>query len=165
MTKSLHVDRRSAHASHIGVASHVVEVVNGEDAREERLHDAHPGGDCCIFKRWLRDEEADPAWINRLCGGERVARGRVAGRSTQLRDDRRELPLNDERGEIFMGEALPLRSARISRSREGFKNGVIKEVREGPVANVVQQSCDAQRLNDEPFTWWSFTVVREPCRK
>ena len=64
-----------------------------------------------------------------------------------------------------MGEALPLRSARISWSREGFKNGVIKEVREGPVANVVQKTSDAQRLNYESFAWWSFTVVREPCRK
>ena len=64
-----------------------------------------------------------------------------------------------------MGEALPLRSARISWSREGFKNGVIKEVREGSVTNVVQQSCDAQRLNNEPFTWWSFAVARQASRK
>ena len=165
MTKSLHVDRRSAHASHIGVASHVVEVVNGEDAGKERLHDAHPGRNRCIFKRWLRDQEADPAWINRLCSGERVARGRVAGCPTQLGDDRRKFALDDQRGEIFMGEALPLRSARISRSREGFKNGVIKEVREGPVANVVQKSSDAQRLNDESFAWWSFAVARQASRE
>ena len=64
-----------------------------------------------------------------------------------------------------MGEALPLRSARICWGGEGFENGVIKEVRKRSVTNVVQESCDAQRLNNEPFTGRSFTVVREPCRK
>ena len=64
-----------------------------------------------------------------------------------------------------MGEALPLRSARVGRCQEGFKNGVIKEVRERSVPNVVQQTGDTQRLHNEPFAWRRFTVVREPRRE
>ena len=64
-----------------------------------------------------------------------------------------------------MGEALPFRSARIGWRREGFKNGVIKEVREGSVAHVVQKTGDAQGLNNKPFTRRSFTVVRQASSK
>ena len=59
-----------------------------------------------------------------------------------------------------MGEALPLWAARICVGGEGLKNGVIEEVREGSVANVVQKTGDAQGLNNKPFTRRSFTVVR-----
>ena len=64
-----------------------------------------------------------------------------------------------------MGKALPLWSARITRSREGFKNGVIKEVRERSVPNVVQQTGDTQRLHNEPFAWRRFAVVGESRRE
>jgi hypothetical protein len=64
-----------------------------------------------------------------------------------------------------MGEALPLRSARISRSREGFKHRVVEEVREWSVPNVVQQTGDTQRLHNEPFAWRRFAVVGESRRE
>ena len=64
-----------------------------------------------------------------------------------------------------MGEALPLRSARVCRSGEGFQNGVIKKVRERSVTHVMEESRNAERFDNEPFAWRRFAVVGEPRRE
>ena len=48
-----------------------------------------------------------------------------------------------------MGKSLPVRSAWVSWCWEGFEDGVIEEVREGTVADVVQKARDAEGLHDE----------------
>ena len=53
VTQALHINCCNAHASHVRVAPDVIKIVDGEDAREERLQDAHPDGDCCIVEWWL----------------------------------------------------------------------------------------------------------------
>ena len=63
-TKSLHINSADLHPGHVRIAADVVEVVYGEDAREQRLHDAQPFWCCCIFKRRLGDEEAYPGRVN-----------------------------------------------------------------------------------------------------
>ena len=58
-----------------------------------------------------------------------------------------------------MREALPLRSARICWGGEGFKHRVVEEVRERSVANVVQQAGNAERFDNESFTWGRCSVA------
>ena len=59
-----------------------------------------------------------------------------------------------------MGETLPLWSARVGWGQEGLQYRVIKEVRERSVANIMEETSNAQRLNDKPFTWGRYSVAR-----
>ena len=50
-----------------------------------------------------------------------------------------------------MGQPLAVDPARVRRGREGGQDVVVEEVGEWPVADVVQQARDPQRLDDEAF--------------
>ena len=63
------------HAGHVGVAADVVQVVDREDAAEERLQEAHPARHRRVGEGRLADEEADPRRIDRLV----LVEGRLVG--------------------------------------------------------------------------------------
>ena len=52
-----------------------------------------------------------------------------------------------------MREALPWRAARVIRRWELLQHFVVKEVSKWAMANVMQQSGNAQRLDNEPLAW------------
>ena len=77
--QALDVDRADRDAGQVGVAPHVVEVVDGEDARQQRLQPADPARHGRVGEGRLGDEEGDPGRVDRLAVGERVALGDGAG--------------------------------------------------------------------------------------
>ena len=50
-----------------------------------------------------------------------------------------------------MGQALAAAAAGVLGGRKGREHAIVEEVRERPVADVVQQARDPQRLDDEPL--------------
>ncbi len=75
-------------AGEVGVAAHVVQVVDREDAGKERLEPAHPARHRRVAEGRLGDEEGDPGRVDRFSGGERVAaRDSVAGRAAEAPDE------------------------------------------------------------------------------
>ena len=52
-----------------------------------------------------------------------------------------------------MREALPWRAARVIRRWELLQHLMVKEVSEWAMAHVVQESSNAQRLDNEPLAW------------
>ena len=152
-TEPLHIHSANLHAGHVRVAADVVEVIYGEDAREQWLHDAQPLWCCFIFKRRLGDEEAHPGRVNGFTLIESIAFGVFAGRAAESADDLANLMLDDQRREIFVRESLPRRAARVIGGWELLQHLVVKEVGERSVAHIVQESGNAQCLYNEPLTW------------
>ena len=62
----LGVHRAHRDARQVRVAPDVVEVVDREHARQQRLQDPDPGGHRRVGERRLRDQERDPAGVDRL---------------------------------------------------------------------------------------------------
>ncbi len=148
----LGVHRPRGDAGEVGVPAHVVEVVDREDARQEGLQPADPAWHRRILEGRLGDEERHPAWVDRLALGERVAGGDPVARSpSQAGDQGRQLPLDDELGEILVGERLPVGPAPVRGRREGGQDVIVEEMGEGAVADVVEQPRNPQRLHDQPF--------------
>ena len=147
----LDVDRAGRDAREVGVAADVVEVVDREHARQERLEPAQPAGHRRIGQGRLRDEERHPARVDRLAGREAVALGDAPGRAAQPGDRGPELALDDELAQVLVGEPLAVRPARVGRGREVAQHVVVEEVGERPMAHVVEQPGDPQRLDDEPL--------------
>ena len=131
------------------VAPDVVQVVDREHAGQQRLEQPHPGGHRRVDERRLRDEERDPARVDRLAVGEGVAlRGR-ARRSPERPDQVAELALDDQLAEVLVREALAGASARVLRRGKGGEHSVVEEVGERAMAHVVEQARDPERLDDE----------------
>ena len=147
----LHVHRADLHAGHVRVPTNVVEVVDGEDAGEERLQDAQPSRSAWIVERWLGDEEAHPRWIDRLAVAETIPFSVLARRATEPGDDLADLSFDDQRREVLVCQALAGCATRIIRSGEPFEHLVVEEVRERTVSDVVEETGDAERFDDEPL--------------
>ena len=59
--------------------------------------------------------------------------------------------LDDQLREVLVGQPLGAGSARIGRRPERRQDVVVEEMRERPVAHIVEQTGDAQRLDHEPL--------------
>ena len=131
------------------VPAHVIEVVDREHAGQQRLQQPDPGRHRRVRQRRLRDEERDPAWIDRLVVAERVAlRGRTR-RPPECPDQVAELALDDQLAEVLVRQALARASPRVLGRGKGREHPVVEEVRERPVADVMEEARDAQRLDDQ----------------
>ena len=62
-----------------------------------------------------------------------------------------ELALDDQLAEVLVGQALAGAAAGVLRGGEGREHPVVEEVGERPVADVVEEARDPQRLDDEPL--------------
>ena len=147
----LHVDRSHGDPGEVRVAPDVVQVVDGEHARQKRLQPAHPAGHGRVRQGGLGDEEGDPARLDRLTGGEGVALGEHARRPAQAGDDPAELALHDELAEVLVAERLGARAAGVGRGREVVQDVIVEEMGERSVAHVMEQAGDPERLDDQPL--------------
>ncbi len=149
--EALHVDRTGRDAREVGVAADVVEVVDGEHARQERLEDPDPAGHRRVGQGGLRHEEGDPAGVDRLARGEAITGGDAARRPAEGGDRPAELALDDELAEVLVGKPLVARPADVVRGGEGMQDVVVEEVGERTVPDVVEEARHAECLDDEPF--------------
>ena len=147
--QALGIDRAHRHAGEVGVAADVVEVVHGEHAREQRLERPHPAGHRRVHERRLRDEERDPARVDRLGLGEPIAVGTEPGARRSAEISGAQLALDDQLREVLVAERLGAAPPRVRRCREPREEPLVEEVRERPVADVVEEPGHAQRLDDE----------------
>ena len=106
----LGVDRPHRHPGQVGVPSHVVQVVDGEHARQQRLEDADPARHRRVGERRLRDQERDPPRVDRLAVGERVPLRAGARRPPQPADERPQLALDDQLREVLVAQRLRRRA-------------------------------------------------------
>src|SRR5262245_24164208 len=130
---ALDVDRAHRDSAHVGVAQHVIHVVGGEDAREQRLEELEP---LRVMRQrlgiGLAHQVADPLGIDRLVGVERAARA-----AAQRSQDVAELLADDALADQLMGQAVV------------DEEVVVEEVTEGAVTDVVQQTGHAQELFEQ----------------
>ena len=145
----LDVDGSDRDAGQVGVAPDVVEVVDGEHARQQRLEPAHPARHRRVGEGRLRDEERDPGRIDRLVVGQGVALGDGPRRAAQAADEAAQLALDDQLREVLVGQALAGRPAGVRRRREGRQHVVVEEMRERSVPDVVEQPGHPERLDDQ----------------
>ncbi len=150
--EALGVDRADRDAAHVGVAAHVVEVVDRHCAGEGAVKEADPAGDGVgalgrfgggsggvrrPFRRPVprlgAHEKGDVPRVDRLALGERTARA-AAERPQQLAD-----LVDDE----------VLRDALVVEPEDGLEVLLVAEVAERPVPDVVQQAGEAHRLFHE----------------
>ena len=115
----------------------------------ERRQPAHPARHRRVGQGRLRDEERDPARVDRLVVGERVALGDGTRRPAQAAQQRPELVLDDPLAQVLVGERLAVRAARVVRRGEGRQHVVVEEVGERPVTHVMEQPRHPHRLDDE----------------
>ena len=149
--EALGIDRAHRDAREVGVPAHVVEVVDGEHARQQRLERPHPAGHRRVHERRLRDQERDPARVDRLAVGEPVAVRDGARRPAQAADQRPELALDHQLREVLVRQRLGPGPAWVGGRRERREELLVEEVRERPVPHVVEEARDPQRLDDEPL--------------
>jgi len=130
---ALDVDGPHRDPAHVGVAQHVVHVVGGVDAREQRLEMREParmlgGGEGVA----LAHQIADPLGVDALAAleGPRRAAPEPADQLAQFFSDD-SLP-HFLVGEIEVGQEI-----------------VVEEVAEGAVAHVVEQARHAEQLLEE----------------
>ena len=98
----------------------------------------------------LRDEERDPARVDRLAVGEaRRARRRRPAPAAGRAISGAELALDDQLREVLVGQPLARRPARVGRRGERRQDVVVEEVGERPVADVVEEPGDPERLDDQ----------------
>ena len=145
----LDIHRPDRDARDVGVATDVVQVVDGEDAREQRLEPADPPRHGAVDEGRLRDQERHPGRVDRLVIGEGVALGDVTRRPPQAAQERAQLAFDDPSREVLVGQPLAGGPARILRRREGREHLLVEEVRERAVSDVVHEPGHPQRLDDE----------------
>ena len=147
--QALDVDRADRDAGQVCVAPDVVEVVDGEDARQERLQPADPERHRGVGEGRLRDEEGDPGRVDALAVGEPVALGDGAGRPSEATQERPELVLDDPLRQVLVGQALVAAAPRVGRGGELGQDLVVEEVGERSMADVVEQAGHPERLDDQ----------------
>ncbi len=129
----LDVDRPHRDPAHVGVAQHVVHVVGGVDAGEQRLQVREParvlGGGHGVA---LAHQVADPLRVDALPVLEGPARA-----APQAADEVAQLLPNDPLADFLVGEV------------EVGEEVVVEEVAEGPVAHVVEQPRHPHQLLEE----------------
>ena len=77
--------------------------------------------------------------------------GTEPGARRSPRDQRPQLALDHQLREVLVGQALGAGPARVDRGGEGGQELLVEEVGERPVADVVEEARDPQRLDDQPL--------------
>src|SRR5439155_6747862 len=127
------VDRTDRNPAHVGVAQHVVHVVGGEDARQQRLQVREPPR---VRRERLRvalaHQVADPLRVDDLAGVERAARA-----SPEAAKQIRQLLADDALSDQLVGQVVV------------DEEVVVEEMTERTVTDVVEQPGGAQELLDQ----------------
>src|ERR1019366_529826 len=149
--QSLDVHRPHRDAGHVCVAPDVVQVVDREDPRQEWLEPADPARHRRVEQGWLRDEEGDPARVDRLAWRERVAFGHGPWCPAQASDQGRQLALDDQLAQVLMSQPFGPRPAGIGWRLEGDQDMLIEEVGKRTMTDVVEQARDPEGLDHHAF--------------
>ena len=155
------VDRPDGDARQVRVAPDEIEVVDGEDAGQQRLEPADPARHRVVHERGLGDEERDPARVDGLAGREPVPLGHGARRPAQPAQQRPELVLDDPARQVLVGQPLPVRPSRVGRRLEVGQDMVVEEVGERPVPDVVEEPGHPQGLDRQALRRDRLVRVRE----
>ena len=143
------VDGTACHARNQRVAPDVVEVVDGEDAGEQRLEAPNPQRHGRVGQGWLRHQEADPARVDALAFGEGRPLGIDRRGAPQPVDQGSQFALDDGLAQVLVRQALAWVAAWMRRRGPARQDVLVEEVGEGAVTHVVQQAGHPKRLHDQ----------------
>ena len=141
----------------VRVAPDVVEVVDGEDARQQRLQPADPTRHGGSARAGLETRNDTHAGSIDSSVGEAVAFGDRARCPPQPTQERPELALDDQLRQVFVGQPLAGRPARVGRRGERRQDVVVEEMGERAVPDVVEQAGHPQGLDDQALRRERFT--------